>query len=590
MRIETCAVVHLTPLGSIDGPFAAESLVTDLQTMGMSGAILRIRDESGAPLATDEVLEAIRAAAKLASFPIGLGLDRDTMDAGTEVETSELCRRFGPLFEIRLDRARDASPGWSDEIRLDCETTSLASPSGPDVFTLPIGVAADSVAGPRTSVERFVSLRPSRSWRMGEDDRLCPVVELEQAWFASVGRGETLAIGIPTDRTGRFRPGDVARLAAFRRRIESLFAQDLAASAKVTASSVRDEGAGFGPANALDADADSFWMTRDDDREAWMELSWSEPINANLVELAEPVSLGLRCDAWTLEARLDGTWRELARGTSIGRRLVERFPTVSTDGLRIRLASAGCPPALARFAVYAAPPDVRLNEGEREFRDTTTATLETDRIPSRILYTLDGRDPLEFGTATDGSVAIRSSCLLRAVAVDPSGRAGHPIAARFTRTDGEIFFAAVPEDLLPDRLEPGLELEFHDGVRESLEELGETTRQSVSTIADITLPARRPADHFALVFRGFLRVPKDGLYTFSLRSDDGSRLFLHDRLVVDRDGGQVYEVREGRMGLRRGLHPIRVEFCEFAGRESLSLSWSSTGGQLERIPPDAYSH
>ena len=111
----------------------------------------------------------------------------------------------------------------------------------------------------------------------------------------------------------------------------------------------------------------------------------------------------------------------------------------------------------------------------------------------------------------------------------------------------------------------------------------------MTTIDDVRLPSGRPRDRFALVYRGFLRVPADGLYTFSLRSDDGSRLYLHDRLVVERDGLQIYDVREGRIALRRGLHPFRVEFCEFEGRESLSISWSTTGGRLERIPAEAFA-
>lgn len=51
----------------------------------------------------------------------------------------------------------------------------------------------------------------------------------------------------------------------------------------------------------------------------------------------------------------------------------------------------------------------------------------------------------------------------------------------------------------------------------------------------------------------------------------------------------MYDVREGRVALHRGLHPIRVEYAEFEGRESLSLSWSVAGAPFTRIPADAYA-
>jgi hypothetical protein len=48
-------------------------------------------------------------------------------------------------------------------------------------------------------------------------------------------------------------------------------------------------------------------------------------------------------------------------------------------------------------------------------------------------------------------------------------------------------------------------------------------------------PSLRP-DHFGYVFTGFLKVPADGDYSFSLDSDDGSRLAIDGTTVVEHDG------------------------------------------------------
>ena len=43
-------------------------------------------------------------------------------------------------------------------------------------------------------------------------------------------------------------------------------------------------------------------------------------------------------------------------------------------------------------------------------------------------------------------------------------------------------------------------------------------------------------EHFAIRFRGELAVDTPGTYTFWLLSDDGSKLYINDDLVINNDG------------------------------------------------------
>ena len=75
-------------------------------------------------------------------------------------------------------------------------------------------------------------------------------------------------------------------------------------------------------------------------------------------------------------------------------------------------------------------------------------------------------------------------------------------------------------------------------------------------------------DHYAIRYTGYVDIPKSGIYTFYLRSDDGSKLYLHDDLVVDNDGSHSSITKQGMMALKKGLHPIRIEYFEdFLGQE-----------------------
>ena len=43
-------------------------------------------------------------------------------------------------------------------------------------------------------------------------------------------------------------------------------------------------------------------------------------------------------------------------------------------------------------------------------------------------------------------------------------------------------------------------------------------------------------DHFAVQFSTTIQIDDPGEYSFSVCSDDGSKLFIDDKMVVDNDG------------------------------------------------------
>ena len=92
------------------------------------------------------------------------------------------------------------------------------------------------------------------------------------------------------------------------------------------------------------------------------------------------------------------------------------------------------------------------------------------------------------------------------------------------------------------------------------------------------------SDDVGAVFEAFLDVPQDGLYTLYTESDDGSRLYIGDLLVVDNDGLHGMEERSGLIGLEAGQHRIRVEFFENAETAGLITRWAGPGLAKQIIP------
>lgn len=98
------------------------------------------------------------------------------------------------------------------------------------------------------------------------------------------------------------------------------------------------------------------------------------------------------------------------------------------------------------------------------------------------------------------------------------------------------------------------------------------------------------ADRFISHAIANLTVPTDGEYTFRLTSDDGSRLTIDDKLVVDHDGLHGETAKEGSLTLSAGLHPLFVEFFENGGGQVLRLEWRPPGASgFELVPTSALS-
>lgn len=97
-------------------------------------------------------------------------------------------------------------------------------------------------------------------------------------------------------------------------------------------------------------------------------------------------------------------------------------------------------------------------------------------------------------------------------------------------------------------------------------------------------------DYFYVRWTGILRVPKDGKYTFYLESDDGSRLWIDGRAVVENGGLHPMEEKSGEAALKAGEYEIRVEFFENMGEAGCRVSWEADGIPKEPIPERALFH
>jgi putative heme-binding domain-containing protein len=141
--------------------------------------------------------------------------------------------------------------------------------------------------------------------------------------------------------------------------------------------------------------------------------------------------------------------------------------------------------------------------------------------------------------------------------------------------------------------QPGIAVDYFypapDNVaRETLSSLKPTDSGIVPAIV-MDVPQRKQADDFALRFTGIIHVPTSGKYTFSIASDDGSRIYLDDKILIDNDGLHGMSEKSSTIDLQAGSHPLIVTYFDNGGGDGLQVAWSGPGFAKQAIAPDRLS-
>jgi hexosaminidase len=93
-----------------------------------------------------------------------------------------------------------------------------------------------------------------------------------------------------------------------------------------------------------------------------------------------------------------------------------------------------------------------------------------------------------------------------------------------------------------------------------------------------------------MILEGFLRVPRKGVYTFFLSSDDGSRLTVGSQVVVDHDGPHGMAEEAGQIALHRGWHPLEIRYFQAGGGSGLLLEMEGPGLVRREVPAHWLAH
>lgn len=214
------------------------------------------------------------------------------------------------------------------------------------------------------------------------------------------------------------------------------------------------------------------------------------------------------------------------------------------------------------------------------FIDSLKARVTSVQKNVEIRYTLDGSEPLATSAKASGAITIDRTSTLRARTFR-DGKAMSSIVERtFEKVEPRKAVAGVSA-------RAGLNYELVLGDFDRVPRFESFSDRIRGECLGLDLSRATAPNHFAMRFTGYLDVPRDGVYTLTLGSDDGSVLSLDGGVLVDHDGLHSYEERSATVALAKGLHPLGVSFFEKSGGYDLKLFWSTPGGKKQAVPVGA---
>lgn len=131
----------------------------------------------------------------------------------------------------------------------------------------------------------------------------------------------------------------------------------------------------------------------------------------------------------------------------------------------------------------------------------------------------------------------------------------------------------------------GVAYTYYEGRFKRTDQIESGTKVKEGTMGNFSIDEASSEDHFAYIFRTWINIPEKGVYRFYTYSDDGTRLRIDNKEVVDNDGGHNARLARGKVALDAGFHELCVLYFEDYMGQELEVGISSRS-ILEQPLPD----
>jgi alpha-L-fucosidase len=198
-----------------------------------------------------------------------------------------------------------------------------------------------------------VSIRRGWFYHQTQDSLVRSPENLMGLYYSSVGRNSNLLLNVPPDRRGLLHENDVKSLLAFNELLKKEFETDLAKGKRVTVSESR--GKQFDGNKINDGNPETYWSIKDAQTTGDVIIDLGSETEVNRIILQEYIKLGQRVKEFKVSAFSNNEWKPVIDGTTIGHKVIRKFPVVKTSKVKITISKSKACPVISNIELYRAP-------------------------------------------------------------------------------------------------------------------------------------------------------------------------------------------------------------------------------------------
>ncbi|TKK67662.1 hypothetical protein FC093_12990 [Ilyomonas limi] len=235
---------------------------------------------------------------------------------------------------------------------------------------------------------------------------------------------------------------------------------------------------------------------------------------------------------------------------------------------------------IENYGAFAAKPQINITYPNSSPLPTISITAANG---SAIHYTVDGSEPTAASPLYTKPFILNKKATIKSIAFH-TGNLASNMAVAEAKT-----YHLVPATKV-GTLQQGIAYRY-------FEPEGRINMQSMQGVPvntgvtnSIGIDKKQRADKFAFLFEGYINIAKDGIYTFSTSSDDGSALYIDGEQIVNNDEAAGGLEREGKIALKKGYHKIKVAYYDSGGGNNLTAFIQTEGGNKQPIDTKQLFH
>lgn len=204
---------------------------------------------------------------------------------------------------------------------------------------------------------------------------------------------------------------------------------------------------------------------------------------------------------------------------------------------------------------------------------------------ANIRYTLDGSTPNRSSKLYTGPFTLKKSAIV-------SARSFKDEAISSSVSQRKYFIVNRKKENIESKdLQNGLVYHYYEGTWSKVPDFSTLIKVKEGKTLEMNLETvDRRGSFFAINYIGYIKIEQEGIYNFYVSSNDGSKLYVNEIPVVDNDGTHGDFEKRGKIHLKVGYHPLKLQYFDGGGSQALRVSFKGPGSARQIIPSDMLFH